>query len=183
MHFIRDAVIEEIRHVAPDKLQRREAADAPTVGLPKGAVHRTPILPSVVVGVADDLATPYFFKFAREHALIVHYERRARVRIDHGPQAWAGLRHCVTMLPKEGKLCPVSAHDKERRTWADLLPAIARRFGVLPKAEISERCVQSFTHDSAISITHFIHPMRICARLSRCSQAVDDEDTRPGDSD
>ena len=34
MHFIRDAVIEEIRHVAPDKLQRREAADAPIIGLP-----------------------------------------------------------------------------------------------------------------------------------------------------
>jgi hypothetical protein len=87
------------------------------------------------------------------------------------------------MLPKEGKLCPVSANDKERRTWADLLPSIARRFRVLPKAEISERCVQTFAHDPAISIANFIHPVRICARLSRCSQAVDDEDTRPGDRD
>src|SRR5579872_893654 len=183
MHFIRDAVIEEIRHIAPDELQRREAVDTPTVGLPKWAVHRTPILPSVVSDVADDLAPPYLFKFASEHALIIHYERRARVRIDHGPQAWAGLRHCVTMLPKEGKLCPVSANDKERRTWADLLPAIARRFRVLPKAEIRERCVQAFAHDPAISIANFIHPVRICARLSRCSQAVDDEDTRPRDGD
>ena len=73
MHFIRDAVIEEIRHVLPDKLQRREAADAPTIGLPKRAVHRTSILPSVVGAVADDLAPPYLFKFAHEHALIVHY--------------------------------------------------------------------------------------------------------------
>ena len=73
MHFIGDAIIEEIRHVAPDKLQRREAADPPTIGLPKRAVHHTPILPSVVGGVADDLAPPYLFKFAREHALIVHY--------------------------------------------------------------------------------------------------------------
>src|ERR1035438_2493810 len=113
MHFIRDAVIEEIRHVAPDKLQRREAADTPTVGLPKGAVHRTPILSAVVGAVADDLAPPFLFKFAREHALIVHYQRRARVRIDHGPQTWAGLRHRVTMLPKERKLCSVSANDKE----------------------------------------------------------------------
>src|SRR5580704_17517393 len=150
MHFIRDAVIEEIRHVPPDKLQRREAADAPAVGLPKRAVHRTPILSSVVVGVANDLAPPYLFKFAREHALIVHYELRARVRIDHGPKAWAGLRHRVTMLPKEGKLCPVSANNKEGRTWADVLPAITCRFRVLPKAEIRERRVQSFAHDPAI---------------------------------
>src|SRR6266851_5567369 len=132
MHFIRDSVIEEIRHVAPDKLQRREPADAPAVGLPKGTVHRTPILASVVGGVADDLTPPYLFKFACEHALIVHYYRRARVRIDHGPQAWAGPRHRVTMLPKEGKLCPVSANDKERWAWTDLLPAIARRFRGLP---------------------------------------------------
>src|ERR1700731_4356738 len=168
MHFIRDAVIEEIRHIAPDKFQRREAADAPTVGLPERAVNRTPILPSVVVGVAADFAPPYLFQFAGEHALIVHYYRRASVRIDHGPQAWAGLRHRVTMLPKEGKLCPVSAHYKERRTWADVLPAIARRFRVLPKAEIRERCVQTFAHDPAISIANFVHPVRICARLSWC---------------
>src|SRR6266571_1319587 len=64
-----------------------------------------------------------------------------------------------------------------------LLPAIARRFRVLPKPEIRERCVQAFAHDPAISIANFIHPVRICARLSRCSQAVDDEDTRPGDGD
>jgi hypothetical protein len=67
--------------------------------------------------------------------------------------------------------------------YGTLLPAIARRFRVLPKAEISERCVQSFAHDPAISIANFIHPVRICARLSWCSQAVDDEDTRPGDGD
>jgi hypothetical protein len=87
------------------------------------------------------------------------------------------------MLPKEGKLCPVSANDKERRTWADLLPATARRFRVLPKAEIRERCVQAFAHDPAISIANFIDAVRICARLSRCSQAVDDENTRPGYGD
>src|SRR4029077_11245658 len=149
-------------------------ADAPAVGLPKRAVHRTPILPSVVGGVADDLAPPYLFKFAREHALIVHYQRRAGVRIDHGPQAWAGLRHRVTMLPKEGKLCPVPANDKERRAWADLLPAIARRFRVLPKAEFGEGFLWAFPPNPAFSIANFIPPVRICARLPRCSQAVDD---------
>src|SRR6202021_2187867 len=87
------------------------------------------------------------------------------------------------MLPKVGKLRPVSANDKERRTWADLLPAIACRFRVLPKAEIRERCVQALTHDPAISIANFIPPVRICARLSKCSQAIDDEDTRAGDGD
>jgi hypothetical protein len=49
--------------------------------------------------------------------------------------------------------------------------------------KLCERCVQAFAHDPAISIANFIHPVRICARLSRCSQAVDDEDTRAGDGD
>ena len=50
-------------------------------------------------------------------------------------------------------------------------------------ADDCKRCVQAFAHNPAISIANFIHPVRICARLSGCSQAIDDEDTRAGDGD
>src|SRR5215469_18257041 len=139
MYFIGDAVIEEILHVTANKLERREAADAFAVRLPKGAVDRAPIFPGVAA--AEDLAPAYLFKFRGKHPFIVHDQRCARVGIDDASQTGTRLRHRIRMLPEIGQLCSIPADDPEGRPRADFLPALACRFRVLPKSEIGERGV------------------------------------------
>src|ERR1035438_3355126 len=115
MHFVRNAVVEEIFHVAADKFEGREAADPFTVRLPKRAIDRAPVLPAVaaVAAVAEDFAPAYLFKFGGKHSLIVHDQRCTRIGIDDAPQAWAGLSHRIRMFPKVGQLCSVPANDPE----------------------------------------------------------------------
>src|SRR5580658_10472252 len=109
MHFIRDAIVEEILHVTTDKLKGREAPDAFTVRLPKWAVDRAPVFHAVVA--AEDLAPADFFKLRGKHSLIVHDQRCARVGIDDTPQTGTGLRHRIRVLPEIGQLCSVPAND------------------------------------------------------------------------
>src|ERR1700681_75227 len=97
MHFIRDTVLKETGHVAPNELDRREAPNPAPIGLPQRAVQLAAMFSGrlTLAPASEDLAAPRILEFTGEYTLVVDKDGHSCLWIHYSPEVGARSRQRV----------------------------------------------------------------------------------------